>query len=661
MNDFFARQENARRNTGYLLFLFTLAVIAVVLGVYLVVAFSLWFSDFIHGRVATLWDAQVFFWCSAVSLSFIAAISVWKMTELREGGAAIAKALGARLVPPQTSEPRERLLRNVMEEMAIASGIPVPDLFLLEHERGINAFAAGFGTSDAVICVTRGALELLTRDELQGVMAHEFSHILNADILLNLRLLGWLGGIQAVGQTGKAMLEGMRHAGRRAHGGALFAGLALYTVGYLGHFLAQLIKSAVSRQREYLADASAVQFTRNPGGLAGALKKIGGLATGSHLQHPRAGEMSHMFFGNGISDAWLSSLDSHPPLQERIKLLEPRFDGVFPKVTPLPIPVGEVAQPPKRPTQVQPDQQYSGAAINALLNSIGEPMQQHLALAGRLLSELPDELLAATRDPATARAVIYGLLLNSDEETRKRQLEAVATLEGDRLVQEVMKLAPELRLLPPQARLPLLDLSLPALRRLNAEEFARLKKAADALAATDRRLSVFELALRHLMLRHLQPHFFPSPLRSVQIYGVRGVQKECSCILSTMARVGNKEESAAAEAFAKGVSVLNEPKAEFAFLSGAECSSKALTAALSALDGASPLIKRKLLGACLQCVVHDQVVNVDEVELFRAVADAIGCPVPPWLNSAVTVAGTAPRAPLAPDAEHPAKSAAVER
>uniref|UniRef100_C6E6F2 Peptidase M48 Ste24p n=1 Tax=Geobacter sp. (strain M21) TaxID=443144 RepID=C6E6F2_GEOSM len=660
MNNFFARQENARRNTGRLLFLFALAVIAVVLGVYLVVALSFWFSDFTRGRAASLWHAQAFFWSSAVSLSFIAAISVWKMMELREGGAAIAKALGARLVPPHTNEPRERLLRNVMEEMAIASGIPVPDLYLMERERGINAFAAGFGTSDAVICVTRGALELLNRDELQGVMAHEFSHILNADILLNLRLLGWLGGIQAVGQTGKAMLEGMRHAGRRAHGGALFAGLALYTVGYLGHFLAQLIKSAVSRQREYLADASAVQFTRNPGGLAGALKKIGGLATGSRLQHPRAGEMSHMFFGNGISDAWLASLDSHPPLPERIKLLDPRFDGVFPKVTPLPAPVDEAAPPRQRPPQVKPAQEYSGAAINALLNSIGEPMQQHLDLAGQLLSELPVPLLAATHDPVTARAVIYGLMLNSDEETRKRQLEAVATLEADHLAREVRKIAPELQLLPPQARLPLLDLSLPALRRLNAEEFARLKKTSDALAAADRRLSVFELALRHLMLRHLQPHFFPSPLRSVQIYGVRGVQKECSCILSTMARVGNKEESAAAEAFAKGVCLLNEPKAEFAFLPGAECSSKALTAALSALDGASPLIKRKLLGACLQCMVHDQVVNVDEVELFRAVADAIGCPVPPWLSSPLPPAGTALQAPSAPGAEHRAQSAADE-
>lgn len=660
MNDFFARQENARRNTGRLLFLFALAVIAVVLGVYLAVALSLWFYEFKHGRSASLWHAQAFFWSCAVSLSFIAAISIWKMMELREGGAALAKALGARLVPPQTNEPRERLLRNVMEEMAIASGIPVPDLYLMEHERGINAFAAGYGTSDAVICVTRGTVELLNRDELQGVMAHEFSHILNGDILLNLRLLCWLGGIQAVGQTGRGMLEGMRHTRGRGGGAILLAGFALYTIGYLGHFLAQLIKCAVSRQREYLADASAVQFSRNPGGLAGALKKIGGLATGSQLVHPRSGEMSHMFFSNGISDAWLAALDTHPPLKERIRLLEPRFSGIYPKVAPLPEPVEEAKHLLKRAPQPKPVQEYTGAAVNALLNSVGEPMQQHLDLAGQLLSELPAPLLAATHDPVAARAVIYALLLNSDQETRTRQLEAVATLESDHLAREVTRIAPDLQLLPPQARLPLLDLSLPALRRINAEEFARLKKTADALAAADRRLSVFELALRHLMLRHLQPHFFPSPLRSVRIYGVRGVQKECSCILSTMARVGNKDEGVAAEAFAKGVCLLNEPKAEFAFLPGAECSSKALTAALSALDGASPLIKRKLLGACLECMVHDQVVNVDEVELFRAVADAIGCPVPPWLSFPVPPAGTALQAPLSPGAEHRSDSAAGE-
>jgi len=633
VKNFFAKQEDARRQSGRLLLLFALAVICVVIAVYLVAATMRWWTQVRHGVTAEFWQPELFLWSTAATLFFIAAASLWKIQELRTGGAGIASALGGKLVPTQTQDPRERLLRNVVEEMAIASGIPAPDLYLLERERGINAFAAGHDLHNATVCVTRGAVELLNRDELQGVVAHEFSHILNGDMLLNIRLLGWLNGILVIGQTGELLFRSLRRASGRGAGVMSLVATALYLIGYIGYFFGQLIKSAVSRQRELLGDASAVQFTRNPDGLAGALKKIGGLTQGSLLDHPRAAEVSHMFFGNGMAEAWLHVLDSHPPLKERILRLEPRFDGLFPRVEPLPAP--EVVPYVVRRAKVAPgpDAVLSGAAVMALLDRVGEPLQEHIDLARRLLSELPESLVAASREPLGACALVYGLLLEAaDPAVRKRQEQFVETLDSEAVAGELRRLLPDIGTLAPEVRIPLLDLSLPALRCLSSEQFLRLKETTAALAAADRKLSLFEFTLRYLMLRHLQPRFISSPSRPVQIYSIRGVQQECSCVLTCLARVGHRDENAAQGAFARGSMILNEPKAVFDFLPAAECGTGQLEKAFAKLEGISPLLKRRLLAACLECIIHDRVVKVAEVEIFRAIADAIGCPTPPWLN-----------------------------
>ena len=616
-----------------MLVLFALSVIAVALAVYLVAA-MVTLMRFTANGTLQLWHPSLFFWTTAGTLSFISAASLWKIQELKQGGAGIAIALGGKLVPIQTQDPRERLLRNVVEEMAIASGIPVPDLYLLERERGINAFAAGHDAHNAAICVTRGAVELLNRDELQGVVAHEFSHILNGDMLLNLRLLGWLNGILVISQTGEFIFRSMRRASGRAAGVLFLLATALYLIGYIGYFFGRLIKSAVSRQRELLGDASAVQFTRNPGGLAGALKKIGGLTQGSLLDHPRATEVSHMFFGNGVAEAWLQVLDSHPPLKKRILRLQPRFDGRFPKIEPLPAPVVDAAPYLAERAKVapEPEQALSGAAVLALLDRVGEPMQEHIDLARRLLSGLPEPVLAATRDPLGACALLYGLLFDADPAIKGRQEQLVEALDGGAAAAELRRLLPHLVDLAPQIRIPLLDLSLPALRSLTPEQYLRLKETSKAITAADGRVSLFEFTLRYLMLRHLESRFFPTPSRAVQIYAIRGVQKQCSCVLTCLARAGHRDENSAQGAFAVGAMILNEPKATFDFLPAAECSSQQLASAFAALEAISPQLKRRLLAACLECIVHDRAVNLVEVEIFRAIADAIGCPVPPWLN-----------------------------
>lgn len=626
MHDFFARQEDARRQSVRLLILFALAVAGVALAVYsAAILLTMLNSPFC--LAGGFWRPRLFAGTTTATLALIGACSFWKIRELREGGAGIAAALGAKPVPPRTQDPWERMLRNVVEEMAIASGIPVPEVYLLERERGINAFAAGHGARDAVICVTRGTLELLTRDELQGVVAHEFGHILNGDVLLNIRLLGWLNGILVVSQAGEIMFRGLRGSRSRSAGMILLVAATLYAIGYIGYFFGQLIKSAVSRQREYLGDACAVQFTRNPEGLAGALKKIGGLAQGSRLDHPRAAEISHMFFGNGVEEAWMHALDSHPPLLDRIRRLEPRFDGAFPHVEPLPLPSIEApAAASRRVAQMPPSDTFmSGAAVMSLLGSIGDPMQEHLEHARTLLSDLPADLVAALRDPDRAPLLVYALLLDRGQAVRERQ-ERLFTREDERA--ELRRLASLTDSVAREIRLPLLDLALPALRSMKPDRSLQLKSTVEALAAADGRMNLFEFTLRYLLLRHLAP----SPSRPIQIYAIRGVLRECSCILTAMARVGQRNEADAQKAFARGTTVLQEQKTEFAFVPVAECGMAALEKAFAKVEGASPQIKRRLLAACLQCLLHDGVVKEEEVELFRAVADAIGCPVPPWLH-----------------------------
>lgn len=634
MNNFFAHQEHARRQSFRLLVLFGLAVLAVSLAVYAIAVLAQLLSS---NRVASpleYWHPRLFLWTTGGTFLFILTGSLWKTRELRVGGGRIAALLGGRPVLPQTDNPREKLLRNVVEEMAIASGTPVPDIYLLDRERGINAFAAGHSVDDAAICVTRGAMELLDRDELQGVVAHEFSHILNGDMALNVRLMGWLHGILLLGLIGKAVLRGMRRVRGRGAGLAVLAAFGLFVIGYVGFFFGRLIKCAVSRQREYLGDASAVQFTRNPDGLAGALKKIGGLLTGSRLDHPRADELSHLYFCNGLEEAWLHALDTHPPLTERIRRLEPRFNGLFPVVTPLPVPPLSEQSTISRPSRAVPGQAtpLTGAAAIAMLEQVGEPVREHIDRAREIMSALPGQLRAATGYPLGACALVCCLLLDRDQAVRERQLEMVESAWIPAVADEVRGLYPAAVSLAPEARLPLLDLSLPALRTLSREQFLKLKESVALLSAADNSTSLFEFMLRFLLTRHLEPHFNPSQQRPQQIYGLRGVQQQCSAILTAMARVGQRDEEAARQAFERGAKVLAEPRVEIVFVPSNECGPTSLERALCILDGASLPIKRRLLAGCLECLVQDDRVTAAEIELFRAIADALGCPVPPWLK-----------------------------
>ncbi len=352
--DFFQRQDSARRRTRWLVVYFAGAILGLACTFYIIAL-----PPYFHGNpeaVGSLWHPELFQVVVSVVLIIVALGSLIKAIKLRKGGNAIALALGGRPLTAPATDPDERELQNIVEEMSIASGVPVPASYVLDREPGINAFAAGFRPEDAVIGVTKGAMQFLTRDELQGVIAHEFSHILNGDMRLNLRLVAWLQGILWIAIAGKGLLEGARRCVpwksesddlKKAGLGLFFFGSAvgviIYGLGSVGLFFGHLIKSAVARQREFLADAAAVQFTRNPTGLANALKKIGGLANGSRIRSPLAEEASHMFFGNGLGNSWFGIFATHPSLKKRIKLLDPNFDGRFLQVT---FPVGLAKLPP---------------------------------------------------------------------------------------------------------------------------------------------------------------------------------------------------------------------------------------------------------------------------------------------------------------------------
>jgi Zn-dependent protease with chaperone function len=637
MKDFFDRQEAARKRTSYLFFLFVFAVVLIVVGVYMAISsLSLlsfeYYSD--PDSISQFWKLSRFLFVSFCVLTVILSGSLYKIWELKGGGYRLAEMLGGKRIYPATDTPDERRLLNVVEEMAIASGIPVPAVYVMEKEGGINAFAAGYGIDDAVISVTKGSIALLSREELQGVIAHEFSHIFNGDTSINIRLLGWLHGILLISLIGEGVL---RKTGRvRVRGSIPVAGaaLALYIIGYIGVFIGKLIKSAVSRQREYLADASAVQFTRNPSGLAGALKKIGGLTSGSLISHPQVSEASHMYFGNGVGESWFSIMTTHPPLLDRILQLEPSFDGRYTKIEALRMPVQKPYQPDK-PAPKPADhisKVMTGAAAMAILSTIGAPMKEHAEISRELISRLPESLRDAIRDPFGSCALIYALLLDQDTVIRKKQLLILRDSGPVDIVSEVEKLAKHSNQLTRRGRLPLLDMAIPSLRALSPDQYAIFKANVNSLADADEKLSLFESILRYILFRHLDACFLKPKKKVAQIYSTRGVAWECSCVLSVLARSGHEGDEEAEKAFVNGYRVLSEPRLEMGLLSLEECTPENLGKALDRLDVTSPLVKRKLLAACLECLTFDKTIKAEEAELFRAIAEGLGCPVPPWLS-----------------------------
>jgi Zn-dependent protease with chaperone function/uncharacterized tellurite resistance protein B-like protein len=653
--DFFERQDRARRSTKLLMVYFGAGVVLLTCAVYFAVAILfVAVGQQHHHRHAfgpeaqfALWNPNLFFGVAIGTCSVIAIGSISKTLELARGGSVVATQLGGRLVNPASTNSDERKLLNVVEEMSIAAGIPMPQVYVLPGEQGINAFAAGHTTSDAVVAVTSGAMRLLSRDELQGVIGHEFSHILNGDMRLNIRLMGIIFGIVCLTVIGRVLLQ-MRSRSSRDRNPLPLLGLALIAIGWVGVLFGRLIQAAVSRQREFLADASAVQFTRNPEGLAGALKKIGGLSYGSRLQAAHADAASHMYFSNGVGSSFLHLLDTHPSLTERIVALDPSFDGVFPPVEKFVAPMVEIPPPQRsKPPVVFPlpgrgmgmtgvsgftDAANLGTgAVTALTGTL---TAEQLRYAEELRAEIPQHLRATARESLGATALVYALLLSDDDTAQRKQLEELAAATSSATCDETLRVLSEVQQLAARAKLPLLNLSLAGLRQLSQRQYKEFSRAIDVLVESDGQIDLFEYMLQKTVLRHLEPQFMGVRKPVIQYYAIKPLAGDCATLLSALAFVGQDSPEGVQQAFDRGAQLLNSvAQFELSLVTQAQCGLDLIDAALNRLAQSAPQIKKNVLEACALVVAADGLVQEFEAELLRAVADALDCPLPPLLRT----------------------------
>lgn len=635
--DFFAHQDAARRKTSILVVYYALAVIFIVLAVYTAFAAVLLIGKSKTGgdvSAADLWNSKLFLGVTSVTALIVAAGSAFKISQVSKGGEAIASMLGAQPIAPNTKDADERKILNVVEEMAIASGVPVPRVFVMNNEDGINAFAAGFSPSNAVVGVTRGCIHQLTRDELQGVIAHEFSHILNGDMRLNIKLMGVLHGILIIGLVGfwvfrsSLYSSGRSRSNRKGGGAILILGLLVMIIGYIGVFFGKLIKSAVSRQREFLADASSVQFTRNPDGISGALKKIGGYSKHSRLTSNGAEEASHMFFANGLGNMFLNMMATHPPLEERIRRIDPHSDGKFEKSTAAP------ARESTRPRAVVPGLagMTAGFAIepDEVVARVGAPRPEHMAYAAGLVAALPEPAADAAREPFGARAVIYCLLLNKEADPRNAQLARLEKHADAPVLAETRRIMNAVESTAPEGRLPLADIALSSLKTLSKNQYTTFRENVEYLVGADKSIDLFEYTLQRMINRRLEPLFEKTRRTSVAYYGLKPLLPRCVELISCLAYWGADDMPAAESAFAKAMSQL-EPGQAFSLMPNDQCGLTAFDRALDELVMSSPSIKKRVVSACATCIGADGRVTVEEAELLRAVADSLDCPIPPFL------------------------------
>lgn len=650
--DFFDAQDRARRLSQGLVLLFALAVVCMIAIVYLTVAVGLGLVPVgleVHGGWGSVgfsggWpglDPRLLGLVSAGMGTVIGGGAAWRTAQLSRGGGAVAELLGGRRVEPGTTDPLERVLLNVVEEMSIASGVPVPEVFVLEREEGINAFAAGHTPADAAVAVTRGALETLTRDELQGVVAHEFSHILNGDMRLNVRLMGLLSGILLLSVVGRGLLRGSMGGRYRSSGGrrggagqVAILGVVLLVLGYLGVIFGRLIQAAVSRQREFLADAAAVEFTRNPSGLAGALRRIGAGAHGSRLQDPHAVEAGHLFFAGGTARALSRLTATHPPLEERIRRIDPRWDGSFEGVAP----AAATRLPGDGSRAVAGFAAATTARPASVVASAGNPGPSHVAYARSFLEAVPPEVRGAVRTPEGSLATLLALLLDPDPATRGRQLAAVTEALGERTARGAEGFRPAVATLGSAARLPLLELTLPALRELPRERAGALRTTVRTLVQADGRVHTFEFALFHLLQRALPLAGTSRPRRRHGTVSLDRLASEAELLLSAVARAGGGSEEEAARAFEAGWVRAGSPRTARLLQSGA-LGLDQVDAALTRLEVASPGARKRLLEAALEAVQSDGRVEVEEAELVRAMAEALDVPIPPILPDRLPESG----------------------
>jgi Zn-dependent protease with chaperone function len=647
--DFFAQQAKVRRSSRWLVVLFALAVLAVIAAVDVVVLVVAGFGKNEQGTLGT--DPGTLALISFGVLLLIGLASMVRTLSLRGGGATVAQGMGATAVPPDTTNPAWRKLRNVVEEIAIASSVPVPDIFVLESEAGINAFAAGFTPSDAAVCVTQGCLDRLTRDELQGVIAHEFSHVLNGDMRLNIRLMGLLFGILVIGIVGRILMQSGGRVRTRKGNTAYMAmiGLGLLVVGYVGFFFGRLIQAAVARSRESLADASAVQFTRQTRGIAGALKKIAAMAEGSQLAAANSQEVAHMLFGE--PGRFNSLFATHPPLPERIRALGVSYDENE---------IEQLARAWMHPQRARHGEDGSAsisgfvpafAAASAAAAShvslprtdrplsmdaatvskrVGRPQAQDMQAAGQLQRQLPDPLRQAAHDASGALELVLALAVADNAQVRDMQLLQVDSAFGSGTAEGVEALLPPLSILHPMLRLPLVALAFPQLKRQPRPKLESLLDTLKVMVHADQRVDLHEYCLVKLLRLMLADALDPTGGFVPGAKRLRQVQADYAALCAIVARQGHASDDAARRAWARGMHEAL-PNARIDYVVPTDWQAT-LDRALERIDRIRPLDKQLVVHGLAQLVIEDQEVTLAEAELLRVICASLHCPLPPMVQ-----------------------------
>ena len=637
--NFFEAQDRSRRTSRWLVVVFLLATAAIIGAVTLIVAGALALLQ-PEGALRVMngsWLAGNAGLLGTVALATGSAIglaSLYRTARLSDGGGQVARELGATPVPTDVQDPLRLRLRNVVEEMAIASGVPVPEIYVLEEEPGINAFAAGFNSGDAAIAVTRGTLETLDRDELQGVVAHEFSHILNGDMRLNIRLMGLLFGILAIALAGRMVLHGTRHvrlSGRSGRGGApvvLVIGVGLFLIGSIGVLFARLIKAGVSRQREYLADASAVQFTRQTRGIAGALKKIAASAAGSRFRAADPEEVSHMLFAFG-GRSFTRLMATHPPLEKRILALDPSFDPE--SLAGLSLDGGGATEEGRTAGLAAGAGGGAGEVVldgERIAASIGNPGEEQVAFAGRLRRTIPEEVAHAAHSGDGAVLLALALVLQGDPAARQRQTALLESRIGAARTRRVDRLYEEAAALGPLYRLPLLELAFPALKDRPQAQLAFVVDLGEELTALDGRLDFYEYCFTRTLRGHLSEALAPRAEARREGTGIRrrDARTAVQRLLATLAAHGARSEEASRRAYDAGIETLDGDWPPYRPLTDWQ---RELDASLHTLRHLSGAARRRVVVALVAVIRHDRRTTLAEAELLRAVCAMLDCPLPP--------------------------------
>lgn len=634
--DFFEAQDRAKRNTTKLVLIYLTAVIGIILSVYFV-SLLVFHSQVTGFERANWWQPGWFTAVTIIVFIIIAAGSLFRISQLRKGGSAVAELLGGRKVEPSTNDPNERRLMNIVEEMSIASGLPVPDVFVLDNEENINAFAAGFGTADAAVGVTRGALEQLNRDELQGVIAHEFSHIFNGDMRLNIRLIGILNGILVIHVMGMILMRSMVYSGgaRRSRSGGsqdgkgalaiILFGLALMIIGYIGMLFGRMIQAAISRQREYLADAAAVQYTRNPDGLAGALSKIGSKKKGAEINDGHAMEMSHLFFASSYHSAMTAMFSTHPPIKKRIEAINPSFaEGSSKRSEKIRRKFEKQHASASKPSERSGVAGHAAITPEVILAAIGTMDAGNVTSAGKLLQEIPVKLREAAHEPLAAEALICAMMFTSGE---KFELpDWFAEKAGHGTADEVEKLMGILKGGDRSWYLPLAELALPALRNMSKKQYTEFRSVLEKAMLEAKPPSLFLFALEKMVIRQLDTKFSKSKVPEIRHHHLKTLGPELSVLLSAFAHTGDKDPQ---KAWNAGITAIKKFLPDgVVLLDKDQCGLNKLNKALDELAVSANPVKKYFLSAVIYIVTSDQQVSTEEKELVRAVSEALDCPIP---------------------------------